>query len=176
MSKTVLFIAMSLDGFIAGTDGNINWLQGQEPNKDDMISYTEFIKDVDRVIMGRKKYDQLVNELSVGVWMYEDLTTYVVTHHTLDDTQNIKFINDPVCELIQKLKKEEGKNIWICGGSSIIQPLIKNQLIDRYHISIIPTILGSGIPLFESFDQEMKLKLIQSESYNGITDVIYEAR
>ena len=68
------------------------------------------------------------------------------------------------------------KDIWICGGADIIQPLIEQNIIDTYHISVIPIILGSGIPLFQGRKTILKLKLAASKSYNGITDLIYKRR
>lgn len=176
MRKVILFIAMSLDGYIAGQNGNINWLNGQDPDGQDMMSYDVFIKDIDTVIMGWNTYHQIVTELSPDRWMYEDLTSYVVTHRQLPDTDHINFVHEDVCQLVKFLRQKSGKDIWICGGAGVIQPLIQKGLIDRYHISIIPTILGDGIRLFEVVDREIKLKLVASQSYHGITDVIYENR
>lgn len=176
MRNVTLFIAMSLDGYIAGNDGNINWLHGQEPERDDMVSYDEFVKSIDTVIMGWNTYHQIAVELSPETWMYNDLKSYVLTHRELPATEQIEFVNRDVCELVVALKKEVGKDIWICGGANTIQPLIRGKLIDKFHISIIPTILGDGIRLFGTPGTETELKLVKTQSYNGITDVIYERR
>lgn len=176
MIKVTLFIAMSLDGFIVDIDGKVDWLQGQDPGADDMVSYETFIKDIDTVVMGWTTYDQIVTELSPGKWIYEDMASYVLTHRHMPSSPNVKFVNKDVCALVRELKAADGRGIWICGGASIIQPLIQEGLIDRFHISIIPTLLGKGIRLFNSPDAKVKLKLISSQSYNGITDVIYEQR
>lgn len=176
MRNVTLFIAMSLDGYIAGSDGNIDWLQGQEPGGEDMACYEEFVKEVDTVIMGWKTYDQITTQLSPDEWIYKDLTSYVLTHRGIPSTENIIFIEDNVCEVVKRLKQTSGKGIWICGGAGVIHPLIRERLIDKFHINIIPIILGDGIRLFGKMDHEMKLKLIKTQSYNGITDVIYEYR
>ena len=167
---------MSLDGYIAGPAGNIDWLQGQNPGADDMVSYQKFIKDIDTIIMGYNTYHQITTELSPDQWFYPDQISYVFTHRELPSTDNIKFVNENVCGLIQTLRRKTGKGIWICGGSSVIHPLISENLIDRYHISIIPALIGDGIRLFQKTDQTINLRLIKSENYNGITDVIYEQR
>lgn len=176
MRKVILFIAMSLDGYIAQKDGNVDWLSGQEPENDDMMTYQEFIRGIDTVIIGWNTYDQIVTELSPDEWIYKDLTSYILTHKELPDTENIKFVNENVCELVDKLRQESGKDIWICGGATVISPLIEKDYIDRFHISVIPVILGNGIRLFEITESTKLLKLIKSQSYNGITDVIYERR
>lgn len=79
-------------------------------------------------------------------------------------------------DLVKKLREESGKGIWICGGANIIQQLIKEDLIEYYYITVIPTILGAGIRLFENAHQEIKLRLLKTQSYNGITDLIYVKR
>ena len=76
---------------------------------------------------------------------------------------------------MRRLKRQPGKSIWICGGANIIQPLIRENLIDEYDISIIPTLLGSGIRLFGESDRELRLHLLQERSSNGITELLYAA-
>lgn len=167
---------MSLDGYIADRGGNVDWLQGQTPGEDDMISYKEFILDIDTVIMGWNTYHQLTTQLSPGEWMYPGLTSYIMTHRDMPQEDRIKFSRKDICILAKDLRKRPGKGIWICGGAGIVQPLIREDLIDEYYISIIPTILGGGIRLFKEFDSEKKLRLIKSKHYNGITDVVYGRR
>ena len=176
MRNVTLFIAMSLDGYIAKKDGSVDWLQGQETEQDDMVSYQEFIQDVDTVIMGWNTYHQIVTELSPDEWVYNDFTTYVVTHNPNVSSDKIHFTNDPPVELVKRLQEENGKDIWICGGANLIQQLVKEDVIDCYYITVIPTILGSGIRLFGKADHEIKLKLLKTQSYNGMTDLIYIKR
>lgn len=175
MKKVKLFIAMSIDGYIADSNGNVEWLEGHS-NDDSYDSYSEFIKDIDTIIMGSKTYQQIVTELSPDKWIYEDLTTYVVTHNPKPSTEEIHFVNESLISLVDRLRKQQGMDIWICGGANIIQQLVKADIIDDYHITLIPTILGSGIRLFENIDAEIKLKLIKTHSYNGMTDLIYTKR
>lgn len=82
----------------------------------------------------------------------------------------------PPCELTARLKEMPGKGIWICGGSSIIQPLIRENLIDEYRVSVIPTILGDGILLFGKRETELQLQLKETKMYNGITEIVYTRR
>ena len=104
------------------------------------------------------------------------MESYIFTHRKLIGKENIHFIQGDICESILHMKRQEGKDIWICGGADIIQPLIEQNIIDTYHISVIPIILGSGIPLFQGRKTILKLKLAASKSYNGITDLIYKRR
>ena len=176
MRTVSLFIAMSLDGYIADSKGRVDWLQGQGKDEEQIDSYLEFRKEMDTVLMGWNTYHQIVEELSPKQWIYDDLTTYVVTHKNLASSEKIRFTDSNPAELIRSLKKEKGKGIWICGGANLISQLIKENCIDYYYITVIPTLLGSGIRLFEPREGEILLKLRYTRSYNGMTDLVYERR
>lgn len=176
MRQVVLFIGMSLDGYIAGWDGNVDWMNGQDNTADNMDTYASFIKNVDTVIMGWNTYHQIVTELSPTEWVYKGLTSYVITHKKESSTEEIKFTKENPCELVNALKQKDGKDIWICGGANIAGQLMRADLIDKYYISVIPTLLGQGIRLFDTLEKELKLKLIQTQSYNGIADLVYVRR
>lgn len=176
MRKVTLYIAMSLDGCIAGNDGNVDWLNGQSSDTENIDTYSIFVKEVDTVVMGWKTYHQVTTELSPNKWIYSELTSYIITHKILPSTNNLKFVQDDPCNVIQKLKQKPGRGIWICGGANIIQPLVKADLIDEYYISIIPTLLGSGIRLWGETEKELKLKLLHTQSYNGIMELVYTRR
>ncbi len=176
MRRIILYIAMSLDGYIADKDGGVEWLTGQDAETENEDTYSEFIKGIDTVVMGRTTYDQVREVLSPEIWPYEEQTSYVITHKNEQSTEKIKFVREDPCELTERLRRQPGKNIWICGGGSIIQPLIQENLIDEYHISVIPTILGGGIQLFGKGEEEMKLRLKYAKTYNGITELAYERR
>ncbi len=175
MRKINLFIAMSLDGYIADSNGGVDWLHGQGDDENIDV-YSEFIKDIDTILMGWNTYHQIVTELSPTEWIYGNLTTYVITHNKCDSSELIRFTNENPVNLLKKLKAETGKDIWICGGANLIQQLITENLIDKYYISVIPTILGKGIRLFENAEDEIKLKLCKTQTYNGITDLVYVRR
>ncbi len=178
MKKISLFIAMSLDGYIADSKGSVNWLtgQGNDDDDDNIDAYSEFVKDIDTVVMGWNTYHQIVTELSTDEWVYQDFTTYVVTHNPKASSDKIRFVNESPVVLVKRLREENGKDIWICGGANLIQQLVKEDVIDCYYITVIPMILGSGIRLFEKADHEIKLKLLKTQSYNGMTDLIYIKR
>ena len=180
MRKVVLFIAMSLDGYIGDRNGGVSWLGGQDPEGAVLDTYSVFIKSVDTVVMGWKTYHQVVTELSPKEWVYEGLTSYVVTHREIPSADQIIFTHQPPRELVRDLKEKPGMNMWICGGADIIQPLVKADLIDEYHISVIPMILGGGIRLFqedlEGEAAEIPLQLLRAQTYNGITELVYTYR
>jgi len=152
MRKVSLFIAMSLDGYIADNKGGVDWLEGQGDNNENMDSYSEFVKNIDTILMGWNTYHQIVTELSPEEWIYNQFTTYVITHNRRDSTEQIHFTDENPIDRLKILKSQNGKNIWICGGANIVQPLVKAELIDEYYISIIPTLLGAGIRLWLGAD------------------------
>ena len=176
MRKIVLFIAMSLDGYIADTDGKVDWLAGQDNDVECDDSYADFVNSVDTVIMSWTTYHQIITELSPGQWVYDNLQSYVITHRNYASKNNISFISENPCTLANNLKQQNGKDIWICGGADIIHQLMQNNLIDKYYISIIPTILGNGIRLFDVTDRKTDLRFITSKSSNGIVELVYEKR
>lgn len=174
--EAVLYIAASLDGYIADRGGGVDWLSGQGDAGEPEDSYSAFVQDMDTVVMGWNTYHQVVTELSPGKWVYSALKSYVVTHREVPPAENIQFVGETPCDLIRRLRQEPGRGIWICGGAKIIQPLVEADLIDRYHISVIPTLLGSGIRLWGGTARELKLRLTRTRSYDGITELVYTRR
>ena len=173
MRKVVLYIAMSLDGYIADENGGVEWLAGDGSDNDNMGSLPSFMETIDTVILGYKTYYQIVTELSPDNWIYEGKMSYVFTHKNLESKKGIQFTQQNLIDFISQLKVKQGKDIWICGGAEIVNQLINNDMIDSYCVSIIPTILGKGIKLFHMFNNERKLQLISTQCYNGIVDLVY---
>lgn len=186
MRKAILYIGMSLDGYIADARGGVDWMTGQNETEETEgtgetgDSYESFIKTVDTVIMGWNTYHQIITELSAGKWVYEGLTSWVITHRTKQSAKAAKspllFTDRSPCDLVKRLKKEEGKNIWICGGADIVRQLMGEDLIDIYHISILPVLLGDGIRLFDAEEKTKKLRLVRMDSANGIAELVYVRR
>ncbi|POE40591.1 riboflavin biosynthesis protein RibD [Lacticaseibacillus paracasei] len=177
MRKVVLYIATSLDGYIADTDGGINWLGGQDSNyaaTDN--SYADFIAGVDSVVMGYSTYKQVTTELSPGVWPYAGMQSYVLTHHQPAPMKDVQFVTKSVVDLIENLRQKSGNSIWIMGGASIVNPLIAANMIDEYHLSIMPYLLGDGIRLFNPHKQTLPLRLISTTATNGVIDCVYQRR
>ena len=176
MRDVVLFIAMSLDGYIAASDGGVDWLVGQSPESDEPGSYPAFIAGVSDIVMGYTTYHQLDTVLCPGDWPYPEQTTYVLTHRAPEAAKGVVFTGEPVEALLTRLKAQEGGEIWICGGASVVHQCMRQGLIDRYHINMIPTLLGDGIRLFGAQEQEIPLRLLSTEHYNGIVDLVYTKR
>lgn len=148
MRKVILYIAQSLDGYISGTDGNLDWLPQQIFEKMNEF-YSEFFQQVDIILIGRNTYDQIINVLSPNQWPYPNKTSYVWTSQKIDSLyDSVHFVDTDLVTFVNKIKKQEGKDIWVLGGATLATELIKNNLIDEYCITIVPVILGKGISLF----------------------------
>jgi len=174
--KVILYIAETLDGFIAKPDGNINFLldndftSGETKDRE----YDKLAKRIDTVVMGRKTYNQVANEIAPNNYPYDDFENYILTTKSENDIDNMHFVNADVVDLIRGLKKESSKkDIWIIGGSSIIAPLVNADLIDEYQIGIIPIVLGSGLPLFSDKTKFKELNLESAKKINGIAYLEY---
>ena len=176
MRQVVLFIAMSLDGYIASPDGGIDWLGGESAEASDFGSYERFIAGVSDIVMGHTTYRQLTTELMPGAWPYAGKTTHVLTHRALEPEAGVVRTQEPLGELIARLKSQPGGEIWICGGASVANQFLRAGLIDRFHLNVMPTIRGAGIRLFDALEQPIPLTLLSTERYNGIVDLVYAPR
>ncbi|MFZ4621161.1 MAG: dihydrofolate reductase family protein [Bacteroidota bacterium] len=172
--KVILYIAASLDGFIAGEDGDIDWLSSVEKPGED-YGYSEFIASVDTVILGRKTYDKV---LSFGIpYPHSDKQCYVITRSYRPSHDSITFFRDDVKTLIGRLKSESGKNIFVDGGAEIVQLMQKDSLIDEYIVSIIPILLGKGIRLFKDAHIRKDLQLVSCRSFDtGLVQMHYRSK
>ncbi|WP_162051566.1 dihydrofolate reductase family protein [Pontibacter pamirensis] len=172
MRKTVLYIAASLDGYIARPDGSTAWLHDEIYTiKGEDFGYSEFLQTIDTTLMGHSTY-----KVVLGFDMpfpYPDKANYVFSRssgHT--DTEHVKYISTDAAEYIQKLKQKPGKDIWLIGGGQLNTLLLNHNLIDEIILTYVPRVLGEGIPLFAPGAQETKLKVHSSKSYdNGFVQV-----
>ena len=175
MIKTVLYIATSLDGFIARPDGNLDWLTSMpNPQKGD-YGYTDFLNTVGTTIMGRKTYNEIIG---FGIdWPYMELDSYVVTSDKKLKIQSPKtqVLTEKIKDFVNEIKNKTDKDIWLIGGGQLITKFINEGLLDKMIISVIPKIIGEGIPLFADKPKETNWKLIEVESFDtGVVNLTYE--
>jgi dihydrofolate reductase len=170
--KVVLYIAQSLDGYIARENDDISWLSIVDRDYED-YGYDEFIKTIDTVFMGRKTYEKV---LTLGVeFPHKDKTCYVLSKKLLGADENVQFFNGSIVDLITEIKAQQGKDIFLDGGSELVRLFRDNNLIDEYVISIIPILLGKGIRLFRETESENNLRLVKSETFeSGLVKLKYE--
>ncbi len=174
MKKLNLYIAMSLDGYLADSKGGVSWLQGQDPHNEELGGYADFIEGIDTVLMGFKTYHQITSELAVNAWPYEGKQSYVFTHCTKAPEEGVVFTQEDPVKLVQGLKQEAGKDIWLCGGAALVNQL--RAEIDVFRVSVIPYILGQGIPLFAPQETQQALRLVETQATNGIVELHYVRR
>lgn len=169
--KLCLFIAMSLDGYIAKPDGDISFLDEMNQEGED-YGYTAYIEMVDTVLLGRKTYDKI---LSMGMGnYYGERDVYVITRTPRKNSGNVIFYSGDIKQLVTSLKSKPGKNIYCDGGAEIIAQLLHENLIDEMTVSIIPILLGDGIRLFGGTFQEQNLKLVKCQSFEkGLVQMHY---
>lgn len=158
MKKIILFIAMSLDGYIADSKGSVSWLDPYN-TEETLVLYQDFYDSIDTLIMGRKTYDQVINDLSPDSWPYSGKSCYVVTRDKNLISGNAQVLTGVDSSVLHRLKEEEGADIWLVGGGELIRHFIRENLIDEYIITLTPVLLGKGIPLFHPEDSSMTLKL-----------------
>lgn len=170
--KVVLFIAMSLDGFIAGVEDNLNFLSLVEKEGED-YGYQKFVSTVDTVIMGRKTFDKVISMVQGNP--HQDKKTIVFSRQARQPVYNEIYYSGLISDLITDLKKEKGKTIYCDGGAEIVQELLKNKLIDEIIISVVPVLIGDGIRLFKEDRPEQKLTLFKSTPFDtGLVQLHYK--
>jgi dihydrofolate reductase len=170
--KVVLYIAMSLDGYIATKNNSIEFLSIVEQEGED-YGYNDFISSVDAIIIGRKTYDSVI---AMGYeYPHTDKDVYIITRTERPPIGNFTFYTGDVTELVYSLKNQSGKNIYCDGGAEIAHELIKHNSIDEYIISVIPILLGDGIKLFKDGRPEQQLKLVSVKQFDkGLIQLHYK--
>ncbi len=166
MSYVTLQLALTIDGYIARKDGNVDFLD--DINSSFKDEFNLFIKSVDTIIMGRGTYEKM---LEFGDIPFKDKKVYVLTSKSLSTSQKNIIFTDKSIEL---LLKNESQNIWLFGGSKVIQSFINLDLIDEYQLYIVPKIIGEGIPLFLDNKGLTNLKLVKHEQYEDDILLVYK--
>ncbi len=174
MRKIKLYIAISLNGKIAGTDGSVEWLENiPNPEKTD-YGYYDFYNLVDITIQGNTTYNQVIGW---GIdFPYKGKKNYVVTRKKdVVNTEFVEFITENHAEFIKKLKEENGGDIWLIGGSKVNTLVLDAGLLDEIIVFVMPVIISGGIELFDSFPKETELNLIGTKSYSsGVVELKYK--
>ncbi|EKB58247.1 dihydrofolate reductase family protein [Bergeyella zoohelcum] len=170
--KVILYIASSLDGYIAKPNDDLSFLSIVQQDGED-YGYADFVKSVDTVILGRKTYDWVMTQ--VPEFPHADKNSFIITRTSRPSVGKTSFYTNNLKDLILRLKSEQGKNIFIDGGAEIVNELLKENLIDEFIISIIPILVGSGTKLFKDGRPEQKLELISTKQFDkGLTQLHYK--
>ncbi|HMI01544.1 MAG TPA: dihydrofolate reductase family protein [Pedobacter sp.] len=183
MRKIILNLAVTLDGFIEGPNGEIDWITG-----DTQTDFADIINDIlvgiDAIFYGRISYELWGSyrpeegspKLKEAYELLHSKKKYVFST-TMADDGKATIIRSDIKEKVQEILKQPGENIWLYGGGKLTTTFINFGLIDAYRLAVYPVILGSGKPLFENIKDRTNLKLIDvKHSENGILLLNYETR
>ncbi len=175
-----IHMVSSLDGFIAKKDNSIGWFEttdqyekgvtGQDPET--------FLKTIDCYVMGSRTYEHALELSKSYGWAYGDKPTIVITNRKLpNERSNIEFYAGDLNKLAEEYLRPKYKNVWIVGGAQLAKDFIKLQLADEIRMSILPIILGDGLPFFDHIGQELPLHLKDTTAYkNGMVELCYEIK
>jgi dihydrofolate reductase len=171
MALRQLYIAQSLDGYIADEEGGVGWLE--ERGQGGEFGYTEFFDRVGAVALGAATYEQIV---SWGIeWPYAGKPTWVFTHRELAVPKgaDVRFTDRPPREVVPEIERETGGNIWLVGGGSLARQWIDERVLDELILFVVPVLLGRGVRLFGE-TVETDLDLTKAKAYeNGFVEVRY---
>ncbi len=170
-----LYIATSVDGHVADAEGGVDWLeefQTESDGEEDVEGYAEFYETVDCLVMGATTYEQV---LSFGEWPYGNKPTYVFTHRSLSPANEaVQFVSREVADLVPELRQRYN-HVWLVGGAHLAQSFFQEREIDEIRLSIIPILLGDGIPLFSGEYDEQRLDLVDTTILDsGIVEHYYK--
>jgi dihydrofolate reductase len=177
MRKVILYTAASLDNYIATTDGGVDWLDDPEfalPDED--YGYGDFYKTIDTTLMGNKTYRFILDQ--DVPFPYPDKKNYVFSRsRTNQDTEFVEFIHDDITGFVRRLKQTRGADIWLVGGGQINAWLLNDDLIDEIILTVVPVILGDGIPLFHGRSKAFKFDLRDCRQFNsGLVQLALEKK
>lgn len=174
--KVILYIAMSIDGYIATENDDLSWLSVIEKEGLD-YGYSILQERVDTYIVGRATYD-VVLQLTGGEFAQSEMyDCYVITRQDIGPKNGVTFYNGKIKDLIDAIRSKPGKDIYCDGGGQIVKLFMEEDLIDEYIISVVPIVLGSGKRLFLGGIEKLNLELVKSESFEtGLVQLHYSTK
>jgi dihydrofolate reductase len=175
MRKLILYIATSVDGFIAGKDGSVSWLDQFSEEGGPDYGFHQFLDEIDTTIMGNATYQQIAGwDIH---WPYEGKHSYVLSSQMHENNQNVEFISKNHLGFIKELKQAPGKSIWLVGGGATARFLMEESMLDEIRLFVMPVVLGDGIPLFTGVKNQINLNSSRGKVHeNGVVEVFYELR
>jgi dihydrofolate reductase len=173
--KATVYIATSVDGFIARENGSVDWLPTGESASGEDYGYHDFMNSVDALVMGRNTYELV---LSFGSWPYGEKPVVVLSSQQLeipeDISNTVSVLSASPSEVVQRLAEQGYEHLYIDGGKTI-QGFLREGLIQKIIITKVPILIGSGIPLFGTLPQDIRLRHIETLQFdNGLVQSKYE--
>jgi dihydrofolate reductase len=176
-------MAASLDGFIARKDGRVDWLEtsdefaGGETMDPEFVE--AFLKSIGCYVMGSRTYETALSFEAKGLgWAYGDKPVFVLTSRKLPRTRDtVEFYSGDLAELVNVRLRPAFRSIWFAGGGTVSDECLRLGLADEVRYSILPILIGDGIPFFEKLDRDINLHLVEIKGYkSGIVALCYEVR
>lgn len=182
-SRVTVHMVASLDGFIARKDGRVDWLETPDTFEDgDTLEpefIQEFLKTIDCYVMGSRTYETALSFEAKGFgWSYGDKPTFVLTSRHLPKTRDsVEFYSGDLARLVNERLKPSFRSIWFVGGGAVSGESLRLGLVDEVRYSIVPVIIGEGIPFFEGLGRDVGLHLVEMKAYtSGMVALRYEVR
>jgi dihydrofolate reductase len=182
-SRVTIHMAASLDGFIARKDGRVDWLETADEFADGHTMEPEFVaaflKAIDCYVMGSRTYETALGFEAKGFgWAYGDKPTFVLTSRDLPRTRDtVKFHSGDLAQFVNGELRPAFRSIWFAGGGAVCGECLRRGLADEVSYSILPVLIGEGIPFFENLDRDVSLHLAEAKAYkSGMVDLRYEVR
>lgn len=170
MRKVILQLAVSLDGFIEGPNGEFDWCF-----TDDDYGMTGFFKRIDTIFIGRKSYELILTMGGSAPPGFPVLKEYVFSHSLKQVEGDRILVNSDLVQEVNKIKNEPGKDIWLWGGASLTTDFINYGLIDEMALAVHPIILGAGKSLFQNISGRIPLQMINTQTYpSGLVMLSYK--
>jgi dihydrofolate reductase len=173
--KIIVNIATSADGYVARTDGNLDWLT-RRPAPKGFYGLPNFSRSIDAKILGRKTFDLSVK---MGASFSPDNVHYVFSRRPPPASvpAGVQFVTESIRAFAERLRKQAGKNIWMMGGGEIIGSFLDEDAIDEFIITVVPTFIGEGVPLIAPRHREVPLQLLSLQRFpDGVVQLHYEVQ
>ena len=160
MRKVILEAALSLDGYVARPDGSVDFLVMPKG-----FSLAPFFKTIDTALMGRKTYEVALR-MSGGKYNSYGLATYVFSRSLPPgERDGVIFTSDPPRKVVESLRERKGKHVFLMGGGELLRDFLKEDLVDEIYLTLMPVLLGAGIPLFPAGFPQRDFSLLGTKSY-----------
>jgi dihydrofolate reductase len=182
-SRVTIHMAASLDGYIARRDGSVDWLETSDHFEGGEVmapeSVAAFLRTIDCYVMGSRTYETALDFEAKGLgWSYGETATVVLTRRELYKTRStVEFYAGDLRRLVEERLKPKFRSIWFVGGGAVAGECLRRGLADELRYSILPVLIGEGIPFFERLDRDVALHLLEAKAYqNGMLALRYEVK
>ena len=182
-SRVTIHMAASLDGFIARPDGSTDWLEtGDRFDAGETLDpefVKEFLASIDCYLMGSRTYETALRFEAKGFgWAYGDKPLFVLTTRELPRSRDtVEFVSGDLAGLVNERLRPAYRNIWVAGGGALAGELLRLGLADEVAVTLVPVLIGEGIPFFQGIGRDVKLHLIEVKAYkSGMVAMRHEVR